>query len=142
MRAFPRSLSVAVLLSLLTACTTVTSTSDDATRGAPRAAIRVEVSADGRPSLYGETLTVPKLARQLKREGSGRAVALHGAEGCTRASLVHIQRELAKSGVPNVSIVTARHATAEVIEDTDGLPGEPQTVAPSAGPTTPRIRRR
>lgn len=125
MRTFLHTLSAAVLLTALTACTTVTTTTT-ASRPATRAAVRVDVAADGRPSMDGDVVTIPALARRLKkRESVGRAVALHGATGCTQATLVHLQRELVRHGVPNVSIVTARRATAEVRDNAAGAPEAP-----------------
>lgn len=144
MHTFRTLIAVAALLSLAaTACTT---TSERPTRGRSRSAIRVDVAADGVAELDGDRLAVEKLARRLKREGATRAVALHGADGCTRASLIHLQRQLVRLGVPNVSIVTARRALAEVEPDEAGEQPAAQApeslVAPLPAPIGPRMHAR
>ncbi len=69
--------------------------------------------------LYGETMTVPTLTRRLRREEKGRAILLQGDPGVSTDVLFGIQRQLARAGVPNVAMATAKTASAESEDATD-----------------------
>ncbi len=102
-------------LAFQTACITVV---DEKATREMRMARRVDVTSQGRIIFEGEQLSLDKLARRLKKgKSSHRAVALFGAEGCSRSTLVNIQRQLVQKGVPNISIVIPRRAYAEVLDE-------------------------
>jgi len=102
-------------LALQTACITVV---DEEATQQLRIARRVDITSGGRMFFDGEELTLDKLAKRLKKgKSSHRAVALFGAEGCSRTTLGSIQRQLIKKGIPNVSIVIPRRAYAEALDD-------------------------
>ncbi len=129
----------ALLCLLLGGCATTTTTTPR--RGDVQTALRVDVDASGRPSLFGQSYSPSGLVRRLRREGAatGRAVALHGEDGTATGTLQSLARTLVREGIPNVSVVTARRATVETADDDEATTGAgPNAAAPSAV----RFRRR
>lgn len=90
--------------------------------------INVDISDDGAPMMFGEPISFGNLVSRLKKRGAdeGMPVAIYCSEKTSRTAVLSLMRRLNQEGIPNISVVSAAKVSSTLVDDTNGLPGEPE----------------